>query len=84
MLVLNATTPIGRILLIVHKSRPFYATLAFIAVALAGYIAYRFTLAAVNQWRQRKLQNMTPEEIEEERTTPLRYADRKYTFTYGL
>lgn len=66
------------------RIRPFYATLAFIAVALAGYIAYRFTLAAVNKRRQRKLETMTPEEVEEERTTPLRYADRKYTFTYGL
>ncbi|KEF51008.1 uncharacterized protein A1O9_12934 [Exophiala aquamarina CBS 119918] len=63
---------------------PFYATLAFIAVALAGYVAYRFTLAAVNKRRQRKVESMTPEEVEEERTTPLRYADRKYTFTYGL
>lgn len=63
---------------------PFYATLAFMAVALAGYVAYRFTLAAVNKRRQQKLDNMTPEEIEEERTTSLRYADRKLTFTYGL
>ncbi|KIX06674.1 uncharacterized protein Z518_04650 [Rhinocladiella mackenziei CBS 650.93] len=63
---------------------PFYVTLAFIAVALAGYLAYRFTLAAVNKARQAKLARMTPEEIENERTTSLRYADRKYTFIYGL
>jgi hypothetical protein len=66
------------------RARPFYATLGFIAVALSGYVAYRFTLAAVNKRRQQKLENMTPEEIEEERTTSLRYADRKYTFAYGL
>ena len=54
------------------------------AVALAGYLAYRFTLAAVNRRRQAKLARMTPEEIENERTSAVRYADRKYTFVYGL
>lgn len=65
-------------------TRPFYATLGFIAVGLAGYVAYRFTLAAVNKRRQQKVESMTPEEVEQERITSLRYADRKYTFTYGL
>ncbi|KIW82834.1 hypothetical protein Z517_02077 [Fonsecaea pedrosoi CBS 271.37] len=63
---------------------PFYITLAFIAVALAGYLSYRFTLAAVNRRRQAKVAAMTPEEFEDEKTTPLRYADKKYTFIYGL
>ncbi len=64
--------------------RPFYATLAFIAVALAGYLAYRFTLAAVNKRRQAKLARMTLEEIEDEKINPRRYGDKKYTFIYGL
>ncbi|KIW72077.1 hypothetical protein PV04_00298 [Phialophora macrospora] len=63
---------------------PFYVTLAFIAVALAGYLAYRFTLAAVNKRRRAKLARMTPAEIEDEKTNPRRYADKKYTFMYGL
>ncbi|KAJ9606447.1 hypothetical protein H2200_009408 [Cladophialophora chaetospira] len=63
---------------------PFYVTLAFIAVALAGYLAYRFTLAAVNKRRQAKLARMTPEEVEDEKLNPQRYGDRKYTFMYGL
>ncbi|OAP55133.1 hypothetical protein AYL99_10833 [Fonsecaea erecta] len=63
---------------------PFYVTLGFIAVALAGYLAYRFTLAAVNRRRQAKLASMSPEELEDERTNPRRYADKKYTFIYGL
>ncbi|KIX94011.1 uncharacterized protein Z520_10348 [Fonsecaea multimorphosa CBS 102226] len=63
---------------------PFYVTLGFIAVALAGYLAYRFTLAAVNRRRQAKVDAMSPEEIEDEKTNPQRYGDKKYTFIYGL
>ena len=63
---------------------PFYVTLGFIAVAFVGYFAYRFTLKAVNGRRQAKLDMMTLEEIENERTTDERYADKKYTFMYGL
>ena len=63
---------------------PFYATLAFIAVALLGYLAYRFTLATVNKRRQAKLDRMTPEEVSFERTSDKRYADKKVTFIYGL
>lgn len=63
---------------------PFYGTLGFIAVALVGYVAYRFTLAAVNKRRQAKLDRMTPEEIELERASDKRYADKKITFIYGL
>jgi hypothetical protein len=64
--------------------RPFYVTLAFIAVALAGYLSYRFTLAAVNRHRRAKVANMTPEEVEDERLNSRRYADKKLTFMYGL
>jgi hypothetical protein len=63
---------------------PFYATLGFIIAAILGYASYRFTLAAVNKRRRRKLQNMTPQEIEYERISDERYSDKKLTFTYGL
>ena len=63
---------------------PFYSTLGFIAVALVGYLAYRFTLAAVNKRKQAKLDRMTPEEIAVERNSDEQYADRKITFLYGL
>lgn len=63
---------------------PFYATLGFVAAALLGYLSYRFTLAAVNRKKQRKLRAMTPQEIEFERTDDTRYSDKKLTFTYGL
>src|ERR1700761_274577 len=54
---------------------PFYATLGFVATALLGYLSYRFTLAAVNRQRHKKLQNMTVEEIENERVNDVRYSD---------
>ncbi len=63
---------------------PFYVTLGFVAAALAGYVAYRFTLSEVNQRKFRILADKTPEEIQEERRDTTRYADRKWTFIYGL
>jgi hypothetical protein len=41
-------------------------------------------LAAVNNRRRAKLARMTPEEVEDEKTNPQRYGDKKYTFMYGL
>ena len=63
---------------------PFYATLGFVATALIGYIAYRNTLQAVNEKKLRIMAGKTPEEIQEERLDTTRYADRKWTFIYGL
>jgi hypothetical protein len=63
---------------------PFYITLGFVATALAGYIAYRFTLKAVNKRKQAILADMSIEEVHAERADDTRYADRKWTFTYGL
>lgn len=63
---------------------PFYVTLAFVAVAWLGYLSYRWTLAAVNKRRGKKALMMTPEELEAERLSERRYADRKVTFVYGL
>ncbi|KAF2822538.1 MFS general substrate transporter [Ophiobolus disseminans] len=63
---------------------PFYATLGFVAAALAGYVAYRLTLEAVNSRKRARLARMTSEEVEVERVGETRYADRKWTFVYGL
>jgi hypothetical protein len=63
---------------------PFYVTLGFVAAALAGYTAYRFTLGAVNQRKQAILEGKTIDEICSERMENTRYADRKWTFIYGL
>jgi hypothetical protein len=63
---------------------PFYATLAFVAAALAGYTAYRFTLMKVNTRKLRIMSEKTTDEIEQERTDMTRYGDRKWTFIYGL
>ncbi|KAB5554848.1 major facilitator superfamily transporter [Coniochaeta sp. 2T2.1] len=62
----------------------FYATLGFVAAAFVGYLAYRFTLQAVNRYKRRMLSQMTQEEIEDERRTSARYGDKKRTFIYGL
>ena len=63
---------------------PFYATLGFVAVALTGYVAFRYILMEVNRRKQTILDSKTQEEIEAERTDDTRYADRKWTFMYGL
>lgn len=63
---------------------PFYGTLAFVAAALAGYVAYRFTLAHVNARKMRTISEKTAEEIDFERIDDARYADKKWTFIYGL
>jgi MFS transporter, ACS family, DAL5 transporter family protein len=63
---------------------PFFATLGFVAVALLGYLAYRFTLKAVNTRKGEVLRRMTADEIERERVNGERYGDKKWTFIYGL
>ncbi|KAH7362699.1 major facilitator superfamily transporter [Plectosphaerella cucumerina] len=63
---------------------PFYGTLGFVAAALAGYVAYRFTLVRVNARKRRIMSGKTLEEIDSERTDDTRYADKKWTFIYGL
>lgn len=63
---------------------PFYVTLGFIAAALVGYIAYRFTLEATNKHKKAMLAGKSAEEIQAERADKTRYADRKWTFLYGL
>ncbi|KAH8882022.1 MFS general substrate transporter [Thozetella sp. PMI_491] len=63
---------------------PFYITFAFVGTALIGYLSYRFTLQAVNKRRLAKLTAATEEDIAEERRNNTRYADKKWTFIYGL
>ncbi|KAF4986218.1 hypothetical protein FDECE_16066 [Fusarium decemcellulare] len=67
-----------------HYKVPFYVTLGFLAIALIGYLLYRFMLEAVNNRKRTLLYAMTPEEIESERLNDRRYADKKITFIYGL
>lgn len=67
-----------------HYLPPFYGTLGFVAAALAGYTAYRFTLMKVNRRKLRIMGEKTTHEVEQERTDMTRYADKKWTFIYGL
>ncbi|KAK1540344.1 major facilitator superfamily transporter [Colletotrichum paranaense] len=63
---------------------PFYVTLGFVAVSLLGYLSYRLTLAAVNRRKLEIMRQKTADEIERERLDNTRYADKKWTFIYGL
>ncbi|KAK1675314.1 major facilitator superfamily transporter [Colletotrichum godetiae] len=63
---------------------PFYVTLGFVALSLLGYLSYRLTLAAVNRKKLEIMGQKTTEEIERERLDNTRYADKKWTFIYGL
>jgi hypothetical protein len=62
----------------------FYASLGIIIVAWIGYASYRLTLKVVNRRRAKILAGWTEEQIEMEKTDDVRYADKKYTFVYGL
>jgi hypothetical protein len=63
---------------------PFFVTLAFVAVALAGYWCYRVTLQAVNRRKAGLLLGMSEDDRERERVSAERYGDKKLTFIYGL
>lgn len=63
---------------------PFYATLGFIVTSILGYIAYRYTLWAVNKLRMKKMEGWTEDEKEVECISNERLGDKKYTFMYGL
>ncbi|KAJ8111825.1 hypothetical protein OPT61_g5671 [Boeremia exigua] len=67
-----------------HYHLPFHITIGFVAAALLGYTSYRFTLQVVNRKRARVLASKDAAQIETERTDDARYADRKWTFEYGL
>lgn len=62
----------------------FFITLGIAIVSFLGYVAYRFTLAAVNRRKRSKIAQMSPEDLERERLENTRYADKKHTFIYGL
>lgn len=59
-------------------------TAGLIAASCVGYAAYHFELRFANWYKAKKIANMTPEELEEEHTNDVRYADRKWTFVYRL
>ncbi|KAF9880545.1 major facilitator superfamily transporter [Colletotrichum karsti] len=63
---------------------PFYVTLGFVAVALVGYISFRFILVSINRKKIQIMRHKTQEDIERERVDNTRYADTKWTFIYGL
>jgi hypothetical protein len=41
-------------------------------------------LKAANRYKAKRIRQMSPEEIEDENTNGKRYADKKWTFVYGL
>ncbi|CAI6335791.1 unnamed protein product [Periconia digitata] len=63
---------------------PLKVTTGLIAVSFLGYLAYYFELKGWNKYKAKKLASMTPTDIEEERTNDIRYADKKWTFVYGV
>lgn len=63
---------------------PLKVTAGLIAASWVGYACYHFELRAVNRYKARKVAGMTPEEMEEEMKGEKRYADKKWTFVYGL
>lgn len=63
---------------------PLKITTGLIAASFAGYLAYYFELKGWNKYKARKIASMTEEEIEAEHTNAVRYADKKWTFVYGV
>ncbi len=63
---------------------PLKITLAMVAVAFVGFAGNAAVLMFVNKYKARKVAAMQSEEIEEEIRSDKRYADKKWTFVYGL
>ena len=63
---------------------PLKVATGLVAVAFAGYACYYFELRMWNRYKAGKIARMTAEEIEAERTDDVRYADKKWTFVYGV
>jgi hypothetical protein len=63
---------------------PLKVTVGLIAVSWVGYACYHFELKAANRYKAKRIRQMSPEEIEDENTNGKRYADKKWTFVYGL
>lgn len=63
---------------------PLKVTTGLVAVAWVGYACYHFELRAWNRYKAGKIAGMTAEEIEREKTDGVRYADKKWTFVYGV
>ncbi|KIX02540.1 uncharacterized protein Z518_08481 [Rhinocladiella mackenziei CBS 650.93] len=63
---------------------PLRVTVGLIAVAWVGYFCYHYELRFANRWKAQKLATMSPEEVEAENRDDKRYADKKWTFVYGL
>jgi len=64
---------------------PMKVTAGLIGVAWVGYACYSLSLRGMNKYKAKKIRNMTPEEIQyESERTDKRYADRKWTFVYGV
>lgn len=49
-----------------------------------GYFAYYFELRSTNNYMAKGAARMTPEELDYDISSDVRYADRKWTFMYGL
>ncbi|PSN70327.1 MFS general substrate transporter [Corynespora cassiicola Philippines] len=63
---------------------PLKVTTGLISVAFVGYAAYYFELRIWNRFKAKKIERMTPEQIEDENTNSIRYSDKKWTFVYGV
>ncbi|KAL1979576.1 hypothetical protein VTN96DRAFT_5549 [Rasamsonia emersonii] len=63
---------------------PFYVTLGLTIFSMAGFLSYRFVLRAVNRRKARKIQGWNEQQLDDERRSSKRYADKKYIFVYGL
>lgn len=61
---------------------PFSITLGLNVTAIIGYLLYSFVLCRVNCFRQRKLEQMSPEEIIAEEQGMERLGDKKWTYQY--
>jgi hypothetical protein len=63
---------------------PLKVTAGLIAISWVGYAAYHFELRAANRYKRKKIAGLTEREIDQEYEGGKRYADRKWTFVYGL
>jgi hypothetical protein len=63
---------------------PLKVTTGLVAVSFVGYACYYLELRGWNRYKAKKISTMSPEEIEAENAGGKRYADKKWTFVYGV
>ncbi len=63
---------------------PLQVTAGLMSISWVGFAVMSITYRLINRSRAKKVERMSPAEIEEENRSDVRRGDKKWTFVYGL